>query len=230
MKCLLMPILLLATSFALANGTPAPMPTTPGPSAESASQAVSSAQASSAATSTATQTQMANGTAAATQSQTALGGTSTSSAQGGYATGGNSQSTSSASNQGNTQGVTISENHPRNAPSLGQGSTYIGSCGAGGTAGGSGVNGAGFLGWSWTPADCKLLLAADAYRALGMVDAACSMVNRISTVQKAWKDLGVPPPDCVTKPPVAPPAPVVDASQYATHEEVNQAFKRSVQK
>lgn len=109
----------------------------------------------------------------------------------------------------------------RQAPSVSQGSLVIGSCGAGGNGGGSNSHGAAFLGLSWTPKHCKLLLAAAAYQAMGMNDAACSMINGISSVQKRWKELGMEAPSCEVKPsPVVEAPPPVDMSKYVTDEEL----------
>ena len=82
----------------------------------------------------------------------------------------------------------------------------VGGCGAGGNAGGANSHGAAFLGIAFTPADCKLLLAAAAYQSLGMWDSACEMINGISTVKARWKALGVAAPSCAVKPP-APDVP-----------------------
>lgn len=225
MKCL--PILILSTltaPAAWATGTPASAPTPSTSHASADSRATSSAH--SAATAAASQTQTASGSA--TQSQTAQGG--------------NSQ----AVNSGNNADQSVAFDYPKLAPSVGQGSLMIGSCGAGGNAGGSNSNGAAFLGIAYTPADCKLLLAAAAYQALGMWDSACEMVNGISAVKARWKALGVSAPSCRVSPPVpvvppvAPPvsvvvqppqqAPAVDLSTYATKAELEAAFKRSVGK
>lgn len=120
-----------------------------------------------------------------------------------------------ASNAGNTQSV--STNVPRQAPSVAQGSVFVGDCGAGGNGGGSNTHGSAFLGFAWTPYDCKLLKAAAAYTALGMVDAACDMVNGISSVKARWKELHMVAPDCVVRQetfdrahaPLPPPVPAV---------------------
>lgn len=93
------------------------------------------------------------------------------------------------------------------------------------------------MGITWTPADCKLLLAASAYQALGMYDAACEMVNGIKAVKARWKELGMSPPSCEVKPPVAvvPTPPVVvnvpavgapDLSGYVTRGELAESQKR----
>lgn len=176
------------------------------------------------------------GAAASSQSsasQTAAGGSAT--AHGG--TGGTSEAT--ASNAGNAQSLSL--NYPRQAPSTAQGSLMIGACGAGGNAGGSNSGGSAFLGIAFTPRDCKLLLAASAYQALGMYDSACEMVNGISAVKARWKELGVDAPSCEQKPvppvvtvpqPVAPPVNVnvTLPPEMATREYVQEVFKRSVAK
>lgn len=147
------------------------------------------------------------------------------------ATGGSAEATGGDSS--------LVNNYPRQAPSLGQGSISIAGCGASGNAGGSNTHGAAFLGLAWTPADCKLLLAAAAYQALGMYDAACEMVNGVSTVKKQWKALGKSPPLCAVKPadkPADPPV-VVNVTQTtptpaacATTESVEKAFQQCVSK
>lgn len=136
-----------------------------------------------------------------------------------------------ANNEGNSLSVT--SNQVRQAPSLGQGGLFVGDCGAGVNGGGSGAGGAGFLGVAWTPADCKLLKAAQAYQALGMVDAACEMVNGISAVKARWKALNVDPPKCAVKPiepALAKADPKVDLSNYATKDDLNKAFRAAVGK
>lgn len=124
----------------------------------------------------------------------------------------------------------------RSAPSLGQGGLMVSDCGAGGNAGGSNRTGAGFLGFVWTPEDCKLLMAAQAFQALGMVDTACDMLNGISVVKKRLRDLKQDAPPCVLKKPDAPKPDTALADSvrrienqlrsYATKEELNRAFKR----
>lgn len=136
-----------------------------------------------------------------TQSQSAHGGEQSQTAEGGSA-----EQSQSANNEGVTTSVTTT--YRRQAPSVAQGSLMVGSCGSAGNGGGSNSRGAAFLGLAWTPADCKLLLAASAYQALGMYDSACEMVNGISAVRKRWEALGVEPPSCEVTPPdpVAQPA------------------------
>lgn len=209
-------VLVLATSPAWATGTPASVPTSSTSHSSSDSHATSTAH--SDATSTASQTQVASGSA--TQSQTASGG--------------NAQ----AVNNGNNASQAISFDYPKLAPSTSQGSLMVGTCGAGGNAGGSNSNGSAFLGIAYTPADCKLLLAAAAYQALGMWDSACEMINGISAVKARWKALGTTPPSCQVKPPVqvppeAPtPAVVVIpqvAGDYVTKDELVESQKRMIE-
>lgn len=144
---------------------------------------------------------------AAAQSTSNADSTANSTATGGNGTGGSSN---------------LSFNAERSAPSLAQGGLFVGDCGAGGNAGGSNSNGAGFLGISWTPKDCKLLLAAQAFHAIGMSDEACRMIVGISAVKARYKELGIDPPDCllkkaitVTSVPVKP-----DLSNYVTRSEL----------
>lgn len=243
MKSLL--LLTLVPLLALATNPPSSVPTPTTATSSSSSSAASLSVSGSSA----------SGEASAAQQQTAQGGNGGKAiAHGG--TVGNTTSHSgdsaaeqfqSANNEGNSLAVT--NTHPRQAPSTAQGSLMIGACGAGGNAGGSNTGGSAFLGVTWTPADCKLLLAAAAYQALGMSDAACEMVNGIKAVKARWKALGVAPPSCEAKPvPVAivPPAPktepvvvyvtpaaaapVPDTSAFATKEYVQEVWKRSVGK
>lgn len=123
--------------------------------------------------------------ASASQSQTAIGGAANQS--------------QSADNAGNSQAITLNSKYERNAPSVGQGSLYIPQCGAAGNAGGSNTHGSAFLGFAWTPDDCKLLLAAAAYQSLAMYDSACEMLNAVSVVKKRWVELDAKPPSCAVK-------------------------------
>jgi len=212
-------ILSLIASTAYATGNPAPTPITSGSHAESYADSSSEAKSYSDATAKATQTQTANGGA------------------------------SQAVNHGNNASQSTEFNYPRQAPSVGQGSIAIAGCGAGGNAGGSNSHGAAFLGVAFTPADCKLLLAAAAYQALGMWDSACEMVNGISAVKARWKALGANPPSCQVKPPVETPDPGVtvnvaaapspdlsnvatkdDLAGYVSKEEGRRIFERTVSK
>jgi hypothetical protein len=152
----------------------------------------------------------------------------------------------SASNAGNNASQSTEFNYPRQAPSTAQGSLMIGACGAGGNAGGSNSGGSAFLGITYTPADCKLLLAAAAYQALGMYDSACEMVNGIKAVKARWKALGVSPPSCQVKPPAPVATPPVtvnvtppdlshvatkdDLAGYVSKEEGRRIFERAVSK
>jgi hypothetical protein len=164
--------------------------------------------------STVTVTASPESTATATQIQTANG-------------------SASASNAGNNASQSTEFNYPKLAPATAQGSLMIGACGAGGNAGGSNTGGSAFLGIAYTPADCKLLLAAAAYQSLGMYDSACEMVNGIKAVNARWKALGVSPPSCQVKPPVvavppvAPPVVVnVQPGDYVTRQELAESQKR----
>lgn len=155
------------------------------------------------------------------------------------------QSTASADNVGNQQQTAVDLLYERSAPSVAQGSLYVGECGGAGNAGGSRSTGAAFLGLAWTPNDCKLLLAASAYRSIGMADEACRMITGISAVRKRYKQLRLPPPDCQTRRPaesakadvietvpVEPPQTIDGPAdpRYVTHEELARAFKRSLSK
>lgn len=175
--------------------------------------------------------------AAAGASARATSGDSTSNATVGNTTAEAGDSAASANNE-----LTLNQNYNarRQAPSVAQGSLMIGSCGAGGNAGGSNSGGAAFFGITWTPRDCKLLLAAAAYQSLGMNDASCEMINGISVVRKQWKKLGVEPPKCEVKlpePVAAAPAsptnvnvnvPAQDMSAYVKKDELAEHEKRII--
>jgi hypothetical protein len=129
----------------------------------------------------------------------------------------------SASNE-----LAFNTNIERSAPSIGQGGLLIGDCGAGANAGGSNTGGAGFLGIVWTPKDCKLLLAAQAFHALGMHDEACRMVTGLSVVKARFKELGLLAPTCALAKPSEPAAASLlsdsayilpDTSQFMTRDE-----------
>jgi hypothetical protein len=129
--------------------------------------------------------------------------------------------------------LSITSNVQRSAPSLAQGGLFIGDCGAGGNAGGSNTHGAGFLGLTWTPKDCKLLLAAQAFHAIGMSDEACRMVTGISAVQARYKELHLDAPTCAIEKPVtvtaiAPIKP--DLSNYVTRDELKARDKVMLEK
>ncbi len=213
-----MMILALIPAMALATNTPSPVP-----SADAQASAGAKSHAASIAGAAATSASHAE----QTQTQTATGG---------FAEGGAASQSQTASNEGVELSAVNNFDYPKQAPSVAQGSLMVGSCGAGGNGGGSNSNGSAFLGFAYTPKDCKLLLAAQAYQSLGMWDSACEMVNGIKAVKARWADLGVDPPSCEVKPPVAVvPAPVppvvvnvpsVDTSQFVTRPELAESQKR----
>lgn len=160
---------------------------------------------------------------------------------GGNADSHSSQQQSATGGQANNAGNSLEVNThvQRSAPGVGQGGLFVGDCGAGANGGGSNTNGAAFLGFAWTPGDCKLLKAAAAYQALGMYDAACEMVNGISAVKARWKTLKMTPPDCAIRQAQfydnnapareAPPA-AVDLSEYVKRDELAEREKRIVER
>lgn len=122
----------------------------------------------------------------------------------------------------------------RTPGSLAQGSLMIGDCGAGVNGGGSNTNGAGFLGITWTPEDCKLILAAKVFIALGMYDSACEMTMGISAVQARWKDIkklnpNFVKPSCEIKPPTTQVEKQVDMSQYVRKDEQVERDRKMIQ-
>lgn len=114
------------------------------------------------------------------------------------ADGGEGYSSASASNEGVTTTVHQTTNYKRNAPSIAQGSLMAAGCGAGANGGGSKPGGAGFLGFVWTTDQCYALLAAASYQSIGMPDTSCDLLNSMKSVQKAFKRMGKPLPDCTT--------------------------------
>ena len=121
-----------------------------------------------------------------------------------------SSAAATASNAGNQQTV-VTE---RSAPALGQGSFAIQGCGVAGNAGHSGVGGASFLGFGFTPKQCYDFQLAQAYAAMGAYEVACEVLNKSTAGQRAQRN-GVKLPVC-SAPVVAavplvtqPPSPVV---------------------
>lgn len=100
----------------------------------------------------------------------------------------------SANNEGNT--LTVTHQQVRQAPSLGQGSIMVGTCGAGANGGGSNSSGAAFLGFAWTPAECHKYLVAANYASLGMYTMACQILNTTKAAKRTAEELGIPMPNC----------------------------------
>lgn len=73
-----------------------------------------------------------------------------------------------------------------------------------------------------------------------MVDAACEMINGISTVKARWKALKMSPPDCAIRQAQfrddnapareSPPAPPVDLSEYVKRDELAEREKRIIER
>lgn len=179
---------------------------------------------------------------ATSKSSSAAQSHSTSKATGGNAsaTGGKSTSSQSqnanASNAGNSQTLNQSYEQVRQAPAVAQGSIIPPACGAGGNAGGSNSNGAGFLGFSWVTADCHRYIAAQNYLALGMPEFACAILNTTKTSKRVTKELGIALPDCgLAEKDNSDPVPTVvvipttgDAKD--TDEKIRRAFEASQKK
>ena len=174
--------LLLASSSVFATSPPSETskPTSAIAGSTSVSASASVAQASSESTSASTSVSHGGNSVAtggeASQSQTALGG--------------------DASNNGNSQATTINQSAPRNAPSVAQGSLIPSGCGVAGNAGGSGVNGSGFLGIAFTTDECYKFLLAQSFSAIGMPDTACDVLLTTKAARKAFK--GKTLPSCTT--------------------------------
>jgi hypothetical protein len=217
-------LLALIPSLALAGKPKYDKPPLPQPFSHSESNA----EASSDSTSRATSESLATGGDAGAYASGGAGGNLT--AAGGNATGGNSTSTSGDSTSTADNALTLNTTVERSAPSIAQGSLYIGDCGGAANGGGSNSNGAGFLGFAWTPKDCKILLAAAAFRAIGMADASCDMINALSVVKDRYKELGIKPPPCVSKPDPVPLPPADVATREYVREVVDRAFTKAVSK
>ncbi len=107
-------------------------------------------------------------------------------------------------------------------------------CGVGGNAGGSGINGSGFLGIAFTSEQCYALSAAAAYAAIGMSDVACDLLNSMKSVRAAHKRLGRPLPDCtaaknrVDAPEVVIVSRETSGSDPVTKEYVQEVTKRAL--
>lgn len=117
----------------------------------------------------------------------------------------------------------------RSAPALGQGSFALAGCGAGGNVGGSNSSGAAFLGFGFTPAECYAFMLAQSYEAIGETVAACQVLNTTNAAKRAAKR-GAKLPACEPKV-VAVAAPVVvPPADYVTQEQLDRAFKKSLEK
>lgn len=120
-------------------------------------------------------------------------------------------------------------------------------CGAGVNGGGSREGGAGFLGLAWTTDQCYALLAAASFAAIGMPDTSCDLLVSMKSVQKAFKRAGKQLPDCTAAEnrDIASAAAEVGHGLAAidratrraskcetcvTHDELNRAFKKSLEK
>jgi hypothetical protein len=115
------------------------------------------------------------------------------------------------------------------APAIGQGSFAIQGCAFAGNAGGSWTGGAAFLGFGWTTEQCYDFLLAQAYQSIGEKKAVCDILKN-SKAGKRQEKRGIVLPDCLPEvKTVVVPVPV-DLSPYATKEELNRAFKKSMEK
>ena len=112
----------------------------------------------------------------------------------------------------------------RQAPSIAQGSFAISGCNVAGNAGGSNTHGAAFLGFGWTPKECYAFMLAQAYQSIGQYKAVCDILRNTKTGKRMERD-GVELPECLPEIVIVP-----DMSEYATKEELNRAFQRSMEK
>ena len=115
----------------------------------------------------------------------------------------------------------------RQAPAIAQGSFAISGCSVAGNAGGSNQHGAAFLGIGWTPKECYAFMLAQAYQSIGQYKAVCDILRNTKTGKRMERD-GIELPECLPEV-VVVPAPV-DLTKYATKEELNRAFQKSMEK
>jgi hypothetical protein len=127
------------------------------------------------------------------------------------------------------------------AASQGQGSFAIQGCGVAGNGGMSNTNGAGFLGFGFTPEQCYDFQLAQAYAALGAYAAACEVLNLSRAGQRAAKR-GVALPTCSAPVPPVDLSPVQPVNVYVQQpaappvqreqcdDRVDRAFKQCVSK
>lgn len=161
---------------------------------------------------------------AASQSQTAKGGSAKQSQQ--------------ANNAGNAQSTDIQYQAARNAPSVAQGSLMPSGCGAAGNAGGSNVNGSGFLGIAFTTGECYRFMLSQSFAAIGMPDTACDILLTTKAAKHAFKDKSMP--DCTmakNRPDPSPAVVVLDRetvrsspSKVEVNESIDRALRRALEK
>lgn len=173
------------------------------------------------------------------QAQTATGGNAqggTANAEGGQGgAGGNAQGGSSANdnasnavatNGGNSQSSSTTENIQRSAPAIGLGVIAPNGCGAGVQGGGSNTKGAMLAGFAWTTDECYAFILAQSYQAIGQTQAACEILSTTNAAKRAAKR-GVTLPACT------PPAPVTLIVQQPgtyTQEQVDIIVKKMLRK
>jgi hypothetical protein len=161
---------------------------------ESKSAAVSEAVSGSKSSSVVGDTASASNSTASVGDTIAAGGSALSLSAGGDASASQTANGGNASNLGNAQSVNVSHSGVRNAPSVAQGALITSGCGFGGNAGGSNVNGAGFLGISFTTNECYLYMLAQSFSAIGMPDTACDVLLSTRSARHAFKGKALP--DC----------------------------------
>lgn len=131
-----------------------------------------------------------------------------------------------ATNAGNNQSTSFYSSMPRTAPAVAEGSIMITGCGVSGNAGGSNVRGSAFLGVGFTTDECYAFILAQAYQAVGQLQAACEVINTTNAVKRA-KKRGFAAPDCT------PPAPKViyaPAPDTYTRKQVDDITKKLLSK
>lgn len=136
-------------------------------------------------------------------------------------------STSNATNGGNTLATSSvnSGNYTEAAGVVQPAMMIIQGCQVQGQAGGSNTRAAGMLGIGFTPKNCYDYMQAQAYLAIGAIQAACEILNHTEAAARAVK-AGAKLPDCA--PPIAEA--VATPHNYVTQEELNLLVKRGLVK
>jgi hypothetical protein len=142
-----------------------------------------------------------------------------------------------ANNSGLSQAVALNYKGVRNAPSvaLGAGFPTAGCQGVAGI-GGSGVNGSGLFNFSFTKKECETVVLAQNFAALDMPDVSCEILKTTKAWQRAVEKNPALEANCapLTKEETALPISITpihpDMSIYATKEDLDRAFKRSLSK
>lgn len=166
------------------------------------------------------------------QTQTAAGGNSTATTGASTSTGGSAVSgPATATNGANTSAINESSTNSGNvtyreaANPVQPATMIISGCQVQGQAGGSTTRAAGMLGIGFTPAQCYDYIQAQAYAAIGAVQAACEILNHTKAALRAVAK-GAVLPACVAP---APPLAAIAPGTY-TRAQVDTIVKKLSQK